>query len=166
MDPYWSPEATMLWISLDRATAANGALCFLPGTQLEARREAAPIDEGFGDEGVGAMLETRPEWQAIDPVRQHPHARCPALQPQACCEASLRVAQVCVETEPGDAILIDPMVAHAAGANMTNRPRRAFAMLLMPRGARYNGQPAALPASLAARLEVGEEIIDDELPPF
>ena len=41
MDPYWSPEATMLWISLDRATAANGALCFLPGTQLEARREAA-----------------------------------------------------------------------------------------------------------------------------
>ena len=92
MDPYWSAEATMLWISLDRATAANGALCFLPGTQLEARREAAPIDEGFGDEGVGAMLQTRPEWQAIDPVRQHPHARSlPALQPQACCEASLRV---------------------------------------------------------------------------
>ena len=85
MDPYWSPEATMLWISLDRATAANGALCFLPGTQLEARREAAPIDEGFGDEGVGAMLQTRPEWQAIDPVRQHPHARCPegSLKPAA-----------------------------------------------------------------------------------
>ena len=84
MDPYWSAEATMLWISLDRATAANGALCFLPGTQLEARREAAPIDEGFGDEGVGAMLQTRPEWQAIDPVRQHPHAALPcSVQPAA-----------------------------------------------------------------------------------
>ena len=131
----------MLWISLDAATASNGALCFLPGTHLQARREASAIDEGFGDEGIGAMLSSRPEWAEIDPV--------------------------CVTTQPGDAILIDPMVAHAAGANMTNKQRRAFAMLLMPCGARYNGQPAALPAHLASRLELGEEIVDDEhLPPL
>ena len=55
MDPYWSDQATMLWISLDAATASNGALCFLPGTHLQARREASAIDEGFGDEGIGAM---------------------------------------------------------------------------------------------------------------
>jgi|EP01046_Picozoa_sp_COSAG06_P017515 hypothetical protein len=53
------------------------------------------------------------------------------------------------------------------GANMTNKHRRAYAMLLMPNGARYNGQPAALPGHLAKRLERGEEILDDEhLPPF
>ena len=50
---------------------------------------------------------------------------------------------------------------------MTNKQRRAFAMLLIPSGARYNGQPAALPAHLAARLELGDEIIGDEhLPPL
>jgi phytanoyl-CoA hydroxylase len=219
MDPYWDERATMLWISLDAATPNNGALCFLPGTHKQAKREApTAIDEGFGDEGVGAMLLTRPEWAGIDPV--------------------------CVTTQPGDAILIDPMVAHAAvrwlscvvslravramrallscpvlscpvlscpvlpcpalpcpalpcpvlscpvlsgpirsgpgmanlhrphrtalqGANMTNKHRRAYAMLLMPNGARYNGQPAALPGHLAKRLERGEEILDDEhLPPF
>ena len=48
--------------------------------------------------------------------------------------------------ERGDVVLWHHRLAHAAGANMTNKPRRAFAMLLMPRGARYNGQPAALPA--------------------
>lgn len=79
----------MLWVSLDAADATNGALCFLPGTQREARREApTSIDEGFGDEGIGAMLLTRPEWAEIEPV--------------------------CVHTQPGDALLIDPMVAHAA----------------------------------------------------
>ena len=79
----------MLWVSLDAADATTGALCFLPGTQREARREApTSIDEGFGDEGIGAMLLTRPEWAEIEPV--------------------------CVHTQPGDALLIDPMVAHAA----------------------------------------------------
>ena len=26
MDPYWSPQATMVWIALDRADQANGAV--------------------------------------------------------------------------------------------------------------------------------------------
>jgi hypothetical protein len=50
------------------------------------------------------------------------------------------------------------MVAHAAGANMTPCSRRALAALFMPVGSTFNGQPAALPAALAARLVPGQVI--------
>ena len=50
------------------------------------------------------------------------------------------------------------MVAHAAGANMTPCSRQAFAALFMPVGSTFNGQPAALPAALAARLVPGQVI--------
>ena len=53
------------------------------------------------------------------------------------------------------------MVAHSAGANMTNHERGAYAILLMPEGAKWNGQGAALPPDVVARLSVGEEIADD-----
>ena len=43
MDPYWAADATMVWISLDAATAQNGALCFLPGTQRQANSSTAPV---------------------------------------------------------------------------------------------------------------------------
>eukprot|EP01050_Picozoa_sp_SAG11_P027599 SAG11_NODE_7053_length_1202_cov_1.263826_2_plen_231_part_00 len=133
-DPYWSEQATMVWLSLDATSAANGALCFLPGTQREARREATVIDEGFDSPAIGRLFTQRPEWRDIEPV--------------------------CVPTQPGDCLVIDPMVAHAAGANMTHRRRRAFAALFMPAGAVFNGQSAALPASLASRLQVGDRIED------
>ena len=44
---------------------------------------------------------------------------------------------------------------------MTSRRRRAFSFLFMPGDSTYNGHPAALPAELAERLQVGDRLDDD-----
>ena len=132
-DPYRSPEAIMLWIALDDADARNGCLHFLPGSHRRERLDAgAALDEA----NIGALLEANPQLAAIEPA----------------------IAEVAA----GAGIFINGMTAHAAGANMTRRPRRAFSMLFIPGPCRYTGQPGALPTELAARLQVGDLLEDDE----
>ena len=108
----------MFWLVLDDATIQNGCLYFLPRTNHSSRFE--PVG-GLGREGVGQMFQQYPEWKQIDPYVD--------------------------ETKAGAGIFINGMVAHAAGPNMTTRPRRAFAMLLMPEGAIFNGKQSVLPES-------------------
>jgi len=62
----------------------------------------------------------------------------------------------------GAGVFINGMVAHAAGPNMTTRPRRAFAMLFVPEGATFNGKKSALPDELFAKLKVSDVLDDDE----
>ena len=62
----------------------------------------------------------------------------------------------------GDGIFFSGMTAHAAGPNMSPRPRPAFAMLFMPTGSTDNGHPAALPSEYAERLKVGDLLDNDE----
>ena len=132
-DPYRSPDATMLWIALDDATAHNGCLYFLPGTHRRSRLDTgAALDEA----NIGALLEAHPEFATLEPVA--------------------------AEVPAGTGIFINGMTAHAAGANMSRRPRRAFSMLFIPGRCRYTGQPGALPQELVARLEVGDALDDDE----
>ena len=54
------------------------------------------------------------------------------------------------------------LTAHAAGPNMTPRPRRAFAMLYMPEDATFNGKKGALPAEVYNRLNVGDLLEDPQ----
>ena len=132
-DPYRSPEAIMLWIALDDADARNGCLHFLPGSHRRERLdEGAALDEA----NIGALLEANPQLAAIEPAM--------------------------AEVTAGAGIFINGMTAHAAGANMTRRPRRAFSMLFIPGPCRYTGQPGALPEELTARLQVGDLLEDDE----
>ena len=132
-DPYRSPEAIMLWIALDDADARNGCLHFLPGSHRRERLDAgAALDEA----NIGALLEANPHFAAIEPAM--------------------------AEVAAGAGIFINGMTAHAAGANMSRRPRRAFSMLFIPGRCRYTGQPGALPAELVDRLQVGD-ILDDDV---
>ncbi|CAM3729943.1 phytanoyl-CoA dioxygenase family protein [Kibdelosporangium persicum] len=55
--------------------------------------------------------------------------------------------------------------AHASCANMTPRPRPAFAISWMPCGATYNGTPNILPNEILATIKVGDPIdFDDYFP--
>ena len=84
---------------------------------------------------MGGLFRAYPEWAEIEPC----------VTPMAA----------------GDGVFINGMLAHGAGPNMTTRPRRAMAFVLMPDGARYNGIPSALPEEYVNSLEVGDLLNDD-----
>ena len=133
MDPYYSAQATMLWIALDDATLQNGCLYFLPGSHKTSRYNTSGE---LGHAGIGQLIDDYPEWAEIEPLP--------------------------VEVKAGAGIFISGMVAHAAGPNMTLKPRRAFAMLFMPEDATFNGQQSVLPDEVFNRLKIGEPIDDNE----
>jgi len=136
-DPYRSPEAIMLWIALDDADARNGCLHFLPGSH---RRERLDDGAALDEANIGALLEANPQFAAIEPAM--------------------------AEVAAGAGIFINGMTAHAAGANMSRRARRAFSMLFIPGRCRYTGQPGALPTELTDRLHIGDILDDDEYLPL
>ena len=92
-------------------------------------------------ENFGALFDQYPEWLELEPVA----APCPA----------------------GGAIFHNGLIAHAAGANMTPRQRRAMTCAFMPDGARYNGRPhSVLPHEYVDKLRVGDPIDDDRIVPL
>ena len=58
------------------------------------------------------------------------------------------------------------MTIHGAGANMTNRARRAMTCAFMPDGAVFNGQQNILTDEQVSRLTVGGRLADDEQNPL
>jgi len=58
------------------------------------------------------------------------------------------------------------MTIHGAGANMTNRARRAMTCAYMPDGAVFNGQQNILTDEQFACLAVGDPLADDEQNPL
>ena len=131
-DPYHTRQSIMFWVTLDDATLQNGCLYFLPGTHKTSRFDRSGT---LGREGVGLIFDEYPEWVEIEPYT--------------------------AEMKAGSCAFINGMVAHAAGPNMTPHPRRAFAMLLMPERATFNGQQSVLPDELFKRLKVGDVLEDD-----
>lgn len=87
----------------------------------------------------GALFDAYPEWLEIEPVP----APCAA----------------------GGAVFHNGLVAHAAGANMTPRPRRAMTCAYMPLGSTFNGTKNILPDAYAESLEVGDVLDDEEINP-
>jgi phytanoyl-CoA hydroxylase len=92
----------------------------------------------FDNAGIGpqldALFKVYPEWLNIDVVA--------------------------VPCRAGTAVFHNGLTAHGAGANMTNRPRRAMTCGFMPDGATFNGQKNILPDQLFARLKVGDPLDD------
>ena len=58
------------------------------------------------------------------------------------------------------------MTIHGAGANMTNRSRRAMTCAFMPDGAVFNGQQNILTDEQMSRLSVGDLLADDDQNPL
>lgn len=88
---------------------------------------------GIG-QNLGDLFRVYPDWLAISSVA----CPCPA----------------------GSAVFHNGLTAHGAGANMTNRPRRAMTCAYMPDGSTFNGQINVLPNDYASRLSVGD-LLDD-----
>jgi hypothetical protein len=85
------------------------------------------------------LFKVYPEWRAIDPVG----CPCPA----------------------GSVVFHNGLTAHGAGANMTNRPRRAMTCAYMPDGSRFNGVQNVLPTDYFTSLKVGDLLNDDVINP-
>jgi len=89
---------------------------------------------------LGGLFDLYPEWRAIDPVA----VPCPA----------------------GSAVFHNGLTAHGAGANMTNRARRAMTCAYMPDGATFNGTRNILPETYFASLNVGDVLDNDAINPL
>lgn len=100
--------------------------------------------ERYQNVGIGQNLadlfQHYPEWKEITPVS----CPCPA----------------------GSAVFHSGLVAHGAGANMTNRPRRAMTCAYMPDGATFNGEKNVLPDEYVATLKIGDPLQDDDVNPL
>lgn len=132
-NPYWSFssfDAISIWVALDDATLANGCMWYLPGTQRTADHKR----HAEIGQNQRSLFRIYPEWQSIEPVA----CPCPA----------------------GSAVFHNGMVAHGAGANMTNRPRRAMTCAYMPDGSTFNGTRNVLSEAYHNSLELGD-VIDD-----
>jgi hypothetical protein len=89
---------------------------------------------------LGGLFDVYPDWRAINPVA----GPCPA----------------------GSAVFHNGLTAHGAGANMTNKPRRAMTCAYMPDGSTFNGTPNILPKAYFESLKVGDVLNDDTINPL
>jgi phytanoyl-CoA hydroxylase len=88
----------------------------------------------------GALFDAYPEWLGIEPV-----------------------ATPCAA---GGAVFHNGLVAHAAGVNLTQRPRRAMTCAYMPDGSTFNGTQNVLPDDYLASLAIGDALSDDAINPL
>ncbi len=65
-NPYWSfnsHHAVSVWIALDEATPYNGCMCFIPGSQKQAKFDNVDIGEN-----LAALFDIYPSMAETDPV--------------------------------------------------------------------------------------------------
>ncbi len=112
--PYWpmnEPGALSLWMALDDVDERNGAMSFIPGSQR-----------------VGAL----PGINLVDPqdiFAMVPKGELTGTKP------------VTARMRAGSCTFHNGLCFHYAGANQTDRPRRAMVIIYMPDGTTFNGRP-------------------------
>jgi len=107
---------------------------------LPGTHRTARFENAGITEQLADLFDVYPEWLEIEPVA----AVAPA----------------------GSAVFHNGLTAHGAGANMTNRPRRAMTCAYMPDGATFNGQQNVLPTAYFESLAVGDALDDDRVNPL
>lgn len=78
----------------------------------------------------------------------------------------LELEPVATPCAAGGAVFHNGLVAHAAGANVTPRPRRAMTCAYMPDGSTFNGAQNILPDEYFASLQIGDVLDDDAVNPL
>lgn len=78
----------------------------------------------------------------------------------------LDIESVATPCKAGSAVLHNGLVAHGAGANMTNRPRRAMTCAYMPDGSTFNGKRNVLPEDYHKSLTIGDPIDRNDIVPL
>ena len=77
-----------------------------------------------------------------------------------------KVASVAAPMKAGSCSFHNGLTIHGAGANMTNRFRRAMTCAYMPDGNVYNGTPNVLPEAYVQTLAVGDLLNNDAQNPL
>jgi len=95
-------------------------------------------NSGIGN-NMADLFRVYPEWREIEPIG--------------------------VPVPAGSAVFHNGLTAHGAGANMTNKPRRAMTCAYMPDGSTFNGKKNILPDGYFASLNVGDVLNDDKINP-
>jgi phytanoyl-CoA hydroxylase len=137
-NPYWSFSAPNA-ISLWVALddATLGNGCMW---YIPGSHKTARFDNAGIGPNLADLFTVYPEWTQIDPVA----CPCPA----------------------GSAVFHHGLVAHGAGANMTNKPRRAMTCGYMPDGSTFNGTRNVLPDDYFRSLTVGDVLDSDIVCPL
>ena len=78
----------------------------------------------------------------------------------------LDIRAVAAPAPAGSAVFHSGLTAHAAGTNMTPRPRRAMTCAYMPDGATFNGRKSVLPDDYYRSLKVGDPLNDERQNPL
>ncbi len=137
-NPYWSFYSRQsLSIWVALDDATLGNGCMW---YIPGSHKTATFDNvGIGDR-IADLFKKYPAWRDVTPVA----CPCPA----------------------GSAVFHSGLTAHGAGANMTNKPRRAMTCAYMPDGATFNGQQNILPDAYFASLKVGDLLNNDTVNPL
>lgn len=96
-------------------------------------------NSGIG-QNMSDLFKVYPQWREIDPVA----CPCPA----------------------GSVVFHNGLTAHGAGANMTNKPRRAMTCGYLPDGSVFNGTQNILPDDYFHSLKIGDLLNNDALNPL
>ena len=73
----------------------------------------------------------------------------------------IKMPSVKAPARAGSAVLHNGLIAHGAGANMTNGSRRAMTCAYMPDGSTFNGQQNILPEEIFQSYEEGDILESD-----
>lgn len=137
-NPYWSFSSPQsLSIWVALDDATLGNGCMW---YLPGSHQSARYDNAGIGQNMSDLFKMYPEWRSIDPVA----CPCPA----------------------GSAVFHSGLTAHGAGANMTNKPRRAMTCAYMPDGATFNGQKNVLPDHYFQTLRIGDLLDDPTINPL
>jgi phytanoyl-CoA hydroxylase len=138
-NPFWSfhsHQAMTMWVALEDATTNNGCMNYIPGSHLKANHEK---NLSIGDNFAG-LFKLYPDWLKIDPVS--------------------------VPCKAGSVAFHNGLTAHGAGVNITNKPRKAYAVAFMPDGSVFNGIKDVLPSDYFKSLKVGDVLNDQQVHPL
>ncbi|KAJ7497262.1 phytanoyl-CoA dioxygenase [Mycena latifolia] len=123
------PSALGFWIALEKCTASNGALSFLPGSHL-----TTPITKRFVRVPGGGT--------GFEPLVSPEVAELVAAQSKAASESY--ILETC---EPGDLVLIHGSVLHKSERNTSDKTRFAYTFHMIDSNATYDDRNWLQPTS-------------------
>ncbi len=133
--PYWpmhAPGALSLWMALDDVDEHNGAMSFIPGSQ---RVGALPGINLVDPQDIFAMVP-KGELAGVKPITARMRA--------------------------GSCTFHNGLCFHYAGANSTDRPRRAMVIIYIPDGTTFNGRSHIVTQGLG--LNAGDPLAGEMFP--
>ncbi len=142
-NPVEGPQAMSMWIALDEVTPESGALRFIRGSHLWGRRFEP---RGSGDVTAHDNYRGRGDDDALPE----------GLEDMPNIDANPDDYDiVTIGAQPGDAIVFDMLMCHAASSNTTDHRRRAIGLRFAGEQATYAVRNTRL--SIHPNLDVGLE---------